>query len=74
MSTFIKLSQDVTQYYKNIILPRDVKVRAQRDIQVRIVQKMLTSYKKKLESRAEGFKEKDPRWSTADHYITAVQL
>ena len=48
MSTITKLSQDVTQYYKNITSPIDVNTRIQRDIQVRTVQRALTSYKKKI--------------------------
>ena len=33
-STIIKLSKDVTQYYKNITLPISAKVRIQEDLQV----------------------------------------
>jgi len=47
MSTIIKLSQDVTQYYKNITSPIGVNVRIQSGIQSWTVQRMLTSHKGK---------------------------
>ena len=47
MSTIIKLSQDVTQYYKNITSLTGANVRIQRDIQLRTVQKEAQSHNRK---------------------------
>ena len=44
MNTITKLSQDVTQYYKNITSPIDANARIQSDIQSWTVQKALTSH------------------------------
>ena len=68
MSTITKLSQDVTQYYKNIISPIGANARVQRDIQLWTVQKALTSYKRKVERQARGAGRIGPQtincWST----------
>jgi len=54
MSTIIKLSPDVTQYYINITSPIGAIKRIQRDIQVWIVQRALTSYRKKTWETSRG--------------------
>ena len=54
MSTITKLSQDVTQYYKNITSPIGANVRIQRDVQVWTVQKALTSLQRENSRDAQG--------------------
>jgi len=54
MSTITKLSQDVTQYYKNITSPIGANERIQRDTQLRTVQKELTSHRGKTREPSRG--------------------
>ena len=52
--TITKLSQDVTQYYKNTTSPICANARIQSDIQVWAVQKTPTSYRKKTRETRRG--------------------
>jgi len=54
MSIITKLSQHVTQYYKNVTSPIGTNARIQRDIQVWTIQKALTSYKRKTRETSSG--------------------
>jgi len=54
MSTITKLSQDVTQYYKNITSPIRVIARIQRDIQICTVQKSAHELQKKNSRDEQG--------------------
>jgi len=57
MNTIIKLSQNVTQYYKNNTSPIGANARIQSDIQLSTVRKALTSKNRKTRKLSRG-----PRW------------
>ena len=66
MSIITKLSQDVTQYYKNNTSSIGVNARIHRDMQLWTTQKVLTSYKKKTQETSMGQKDRALDRSTAD--------
>jgi len=77
MSTIIRLSQDVTQYYKNTISRIGANARIQRGIQLWTVQKALTSHKRKTREPNMGLERMGPqtvyRWSTLPLCISDQQ-
>ena len=74
MSTIIKLSQDVTQYYKNITSPISANTRTQRDTIMNST-KALTSYKRKNSRDKQGaWKDRAPDGELLTHDATDAQL
>ena len=78
MNTITKLSQDVTQYYKNITSPIDANARIQSDIQSWTVQKALTSHEMETWELSRGAGRIWPqtvcRWLTLLQRISNQQL
>ena len=78
MSTITKLSQIVTQYYKNITSPIGTNTRIQREIQYEQYNRCSRVSKEKLERWAKGPRRTESqtvcRWSTLQLRISDQQL